>query len=122
MLLVKRTLGLPSYLALWAMLLGMFIASNGASASAISDLPDDLGDALGISTSLAGMIMSIGMIVSAALVLSVARMPWVGIAITLLSLMILLTAFGWLDQVVLIFSGIVTAIYFGITMKGLFGG
>jgi len=53
------------------------------------------------------------------LVLAVARMPVIGMVITVISLMILLTVMTWLDQLVLIFTGIVTAIYFGLTMKDI---
>ncbi|OGC92214.1 MAG: hypothetical protein A2W25_11400 [candidate division Zixibacteria bacterium RBG_16_53_22] len=102
--------------AIFAML---FLASQTARASVVTDLPNDLAAALDISTNLAGMILSMGMIMAVVLVLAVARMPVIGMVITVISLMILLTVMTWLDQLVLIFTGIVTAIYFGLTMKGI---
>jgi len=97
----------------------VFVASQTASASVVTDLPTDFANALDISTNLAGMILSMGIIMAVVLVLAVARMPVIGMVITVISLMILLTVMTWLDQLVLIFTGIVTAIYFGLTMKGI---
>jgi predicted RND superfamily exporter protein len=101
--------------------LALFVGSQTASASVITDLPEDFGTALGISTNLAGMILSIAMIVALVLVLAVADMPPIGIIIATMSVIILLTVMTWLDQVVLIFSGIIIAIYFGLTVKGMWG-
>lgn len=67
------------------------------------------------------MILSMGMIMAVVLVLAVARMPVIGIIFTVISVMILLTALTWLDQLFIIFTGIITAIYFGMTVKGLWG-
>jgi hypothetical protein len=99
----------------------VFVASQTASASVVTDLPTDLANALEISTGLAGMILSMGMIMAVVLVLAVARMPVIGIIFTVISVMILLTALTWLDQLFIIFTGIITAIYFGMTVKGLWG-
>jgi len=99
----------------------VFSASQRASASVITDIPTDLATALDISTNLAGMILSMGILMAATLVLAVARMPIIGIVITVVALIILLTMMTWLDQLVLIFIGVVTAIYFGFTMKTLWG-
>lgn len=106
-------------LGIFALVLGLSFGSATASASVITDLPEDFGTALGISTNLAGMILSIAMIVALVLVLAVANMPPIGIIIATMSVIILLTVMTWLDQVVLIFSGIIIAIYFGLTVKGL---
>jgi len=97
----------------------VFVASQTASASVVTDLPTDFANALDISTNLAGMILSMGIIMAVVLVLAVAQMPVIGMVITVISLMILLTVMTWLDQLVLIFTGIVTAIYFGLTMKDI---
>lgn len=104
------------------MMLGILLASETASASVVTDIPDDLGNALGISSNLAGMMLSMGILMAVALVLAIARMPTIGIVIPLISVIILLTVMQWLDESILIFSGIVTAIYFGLVIKDTIGG
>jgi len=102
-------------------MLGLSFASATAKASVITDIPSDLAESLDISVGLAGMILSMAMIVSLVLVLAVAEMPPIGIIVPVIALMILLTVMEWLDPVVIIFTAIVTAIYFGMTISGLWG-
>jgi hypothetical protein len=104
---------------MFGLVIGLSIGSATASASVITDLPQDFGTALGISTNLAGMIMSMGMIVALILVLAIADFPPIGIILALTCLVIVLTMMTWLDQVILIFIGIILAIYFGMTLKGI---
>ena len=90
--------------------MAVFVASQTASASVISDLPTDLGNALDISSGLAGMIMSVGILCSAGAFLALAKMKPIGVIIILVSLMFLLTAMQWLDEVYVVFTTIVVAI------------
>ncbi len=103
------------------LMFGILLASETASASVVTDIPDDLANALGISSNLAGMILSMGILMGLTLVLAIARMPPVGIVIPLLAVMILLTVMKWLDESVLIFSAIITCIYFGLVIKDTWG-
>jgi hypothetical protein len=110
-----------SGLILANILLVIFIASETASASVISELPTEFGNALDISPDLAGMIMSMGIIMSAAALLAIAKMKPIAFVFVILGLAILLTAMRWLNEVYIIFAGIVTAIYFGIMLKTQWG-
>jgi hypothetical protein len=102
-------------------MLALIVGSQTASASVVTDLPTDLAAALDISTGLAGMILSMGIIMSIVLVLALAEMPPIGIVVTIVAMMILLTAMTWLDDLYLIFTGIISAIYFAFVVKDIMG-
>lgn len=108
-------------LVLMLAIIALLGTAEAASASIFSDAPRALGDKLGVSDYVAGMILACGIIISLALALAVLRMQFAGTVITLLAVMVLLAAVGWLDKLVVIFAAIVVAIYFGLTMRGIWG-
>jgi len=86
------------------------------------DIPDQVGAALGISAELAGLIISVGIIVSVAISLAMLKMNNIGILATLLCVLVLLVALQWTPYWVLIMVSILIAATWGTKMAGWWTG
>jgi uncharacterized membrane protein YeiH len=97
---------------------GIF-AVNGASAGVVDDIPNGVSDALGVSTQIAGLILSCGVLVSLALVISMSgkKPNMIASAAVMLAAIGTLTAIGWLYSWLIIVMIVVLALMFGGVMK-----
>jgi len=98
--------------------------SSSAMASPIQDIPQALGDTLGIDPEAAGYILSAAILMSAGLALAIAgRRPNIlATIIVLITIMIALVVIGWLDYWVAFLVAVLVAALFGTRMRDLFGG
>ena len=98
-------------------LCAMFLMHDGR-ASIISDIPNQLNDALLDGTSLyaAKAILTAAIMVSAGMVIAMLKMPPTAIFIVLLSVLGALTAIGWADITFLIMAALIVVAMFGKTM------
>jgi len=96
----------------------MMAAIGSASASVISDIPNQLNDALldGASLFAAKAILTAAIMVSVGLLLAVLKMPVMGIFIVLLTTLAALTAIGWADISILILVAFIIVFMFGKTV------
>lgn len=101
-------------------------AAGGARASLLSEVPEALSDSLGLdSTYIAGMLLSLLVMVSITLALGVAKAPIQGTIITELVALGALTVIGWLDTFVIVLVGLLVAALFAksiISKSGPAGG
>ena len=99
--------------------LGAFMfAVGGARAFTIQELPEELGSALGVSATMAGIILSCSILLSAAIALNVSGKNNIILTIgVLLGLVGMLTALNWLDPWLLILLGMVIALMVGGKMR-----
>jgi len=110
---------LPLMIA-WIGLCAMFLMGDGR-ASIISDIPNKLNDALLDGTSLyaAKAILTASIMMSAGLVLAMAKHPSVMlILIVLMSILGALTAIGWADLTFLILAALACMAMFGSKIAG----
>ncbi len=96
--------------------LGMaFISTAGiVSASTISEIPQAINNALFDGTNLyaARMILAGCIMMTAILCMALVKLPVIGIAAMTLTLMGILTAIGWLDYWILVFTAILIGFMF----------
>lgn len=104
-------------------LLGVLAFSGLSMAGPVQDIPEGLGDALGLddpTNYVAKMILASAAILAVALALSVAKMPFMGLLITLLVVIGVFTAIGYLDVWVLILTGVTVGLWLAASMRGAF--
>lgn len=77
------------------------------------DLPEAVGDVLGVSESTGGLLLSAVILMSAGLALGYAKLDLMPMLIVLLAFAGLLTAVGWLSQWLLVMSAILIVALFG---------
>lgn len=97
---------------------GIF-AVGWASAGVVDDIPNGVSDALGVSTQIAGLILSCGVLVSLALVISMSgkKPNMIATAAVMLAAIGTLTAIGWLYSWLIIVLIVVIALMFGGVMR-----
>jgi len=93
-----------------------------ASAGPLDEIPEDLAGALETSTSVAGLILSAGIMMSAALVLAVTKTNMMGTLSVLVVILVGLIAIEWLPYWILILIGMIAAAMFGKWMAVWFSG
>lgn len=88
----------------------------------VSDLPEAVGDVLGVSTDTGGLLLSCVVLMGVALALTVTKrqMDLLPMLVLLLAFAGLLTAIGWLSQWFLVLTAILIASLFGVRVaKGV---
>lgn len=84
------------------------------------DLPEAIGDVLGVSTDTGGLLLSCVVLMAVGLALAYAKLDLLPMLIILLTFAGLLTAVGWLSQWLLVMAAIVIVTLFGIKLgKGV---
>jgi len=86
-----------------------------ARASFLTDIPNEMADSLSISVAVARLIIASGIILSVALVVSMAgrRANPIATAAAMVTTIGLLTGLGWLSPVILLLVGLIVAYLFG---------
>ena len=99
--------------------LGALMFIGMASAGPVDDIPNGVSDALGVSTQIAGLILSCGVLVSLALVISMSgkNTNMIATAAVMLAAIGTLTAIGWLYSWLIIVLIVVLALMFGGVMR-----
>ncbi len=77
-----------------------------ARASGVGDVPGQLGSALGIDDTTAGILLAGMTVISVSLAMAVARQPLIPTSITLLATIGMLTALGWVQPWLLILAAL----------------
>jgi hypothetical protein len=94
-------------------------AIQGASASIVQDIPASVSESLGISVGVAGLILSCGILLSIALIISMAgrNSNMIATSAVMIGTVGALTAIGWLYSWVIIMLVIIIALMFGGAMR-----
>jgi len=92
---------------------GIF-AVNGARASLLTDIPTEMATSLGISITVAKLILASSILISVALTVSMAgkRANPIATAAAMVIAIGLLTGLGWLSPVILLLIGLIIAYLF----------
>ena len=99
--------------------LGTFMTLvGGARASVISDIPEQMNNALfdGGNLYAAKVLLTAGIMMSAGMVLAVSKFPAAGMFIVLICVLGALTAIGWADVSMMIVAILITVAMFGSTI------
>lgn len=91
---------------------GLMAASGMAAASPLQDIPEGFANWLETDAYVAEAILSTLVLVSVALALAVLKMSPQGVIITLIVVLGMLTAVGWMDTWVIVLVGVLVAALF----------
>lgn len=95
-----------SVFVLFGLSLLMGVGTFAVSAGGIGDVPGQVGSALGINTTTAGILLAGAAVISVALAMAAAQQPLIPTSITLLATIGMLTALGWVQPWLLILAAL----------------
>lgn len=95
-----------SVFVLFGLSLLMGVGTFAVSAGGIGDVPGQVGSALGINTTTAGIFLAGVAVISVALAMAAAQQPLIPTSITLLATIGMLTALGWVQPWLLILAAL----------------
>ena len=116
----KRTSKAKAWLIVFGLnMLALLVIAGSSSASTFTDIPTEVGDALGVSAETAALMLSACILASLGMVLALLskKFNMLTMAVPLVAVMAFLVTIAWLPYWVLLVIGLIIAIQFSGKLK-----